>query len=113
MSPWRRGCQSACTGRQGDPRERLLQIVDLMYRRLRRALFRPPLEEPRGPPDRANGARPSFDAVAKLEMLYPMGQHGRSFEQTEQLVRDRSLGNPCLTRACLVGWERVGPAPLS
>ena len=67
---------------QGDPLEKLLEIVDF-------ELFRPVLAEAIGPTDRAKGGRPPFDAVLKLEMLYLMAQHGLSFEQTEHLVRDR------------------------
>ena len=67
---------------QGDPLEKLLEIVDF-------ELFRPVLDAAIGPSDRAKGGRPPFDAVLKLEMLYLMAQHGLSFEQTEHLVRDR------------------------
>ena len=67
---------------QGDPLEKLLEIVDF-------ELFRPVLDAAIGPNDRAKGGRPPFDAVLKFKMLYLMAQHGLSFEQTEHLVRDR------------------------
>jgi IS5 family transposase len=67
---------------QGDPLEKLLEIVDF-------ELFRPVLDATIGPSDRAKGGRPPFDAVLKFKMLSLMAQHGLSFEQTEHLVRDR------------------------
>lgn len=67
---------------QGDPLEKLLEIVDF-------ELFRPALDEALGGTDRAKGGRPPFDAVLKLKMLYLQAQHGLSFEATERLVRDR------------------------
>ena len=67
---------------QGDPLEKLLEIVDF-------ELFRPVLEATLGVGDRAKGGRPPFDAVLKFKMLYLQAQHGLSFEQTEHLVRDR------------------------
>jgi IS5 family transposase len=67
---------------QGDPLEKLLEIVDF-------ELFRPVLDEALGSMDRPRGGRPPFDAVLKLKMLYLQAQHGLSFEATEHLVRDR------------------------
>jgi len=67
---------------QGDPLEKLLEIVDF-------ELFRPALDAALGGTDRAKGGRPPFDAVLKLKMLYLQAQHGLSFEATERLVRDR------------------------
>ena len=67
---------------QGDPLEKLLEIVDF-------ELFRPVLAEAIVATDRAKGGRPAFDAILKFKMLYLMAQHGLSFEQTEHLVRDR------------------------
>jgi IS5 family transposase len=67
---------------QGDPLEKLLEIVDF-------DLFRPVLTEALGSVDRSKGGRPAFDAVLKLKMLYLQAQHGLSFEATERLVRDR------------------------
>jgi len=67
---------------QGDPLEKLLEIVDF-------ELFRPVLDEAFGGTDGAKGGRPPFDAVLKLKMLYLQAQHGLSFEATERLVRDR------------------------
>jgi len=67
---------------QGDPLEKLLEIVDF-------ELFRPVLAEAIGANDRARGGRPAFDAVLKFEMLYLLAQHGLSFEATAHLVRDR------------------------
>lgn len=66
---------------QGDPLEKLLEIVDF-------ELFRPVLDA-LAPGDRLRGGRPPFDAVLKFKMLYLLAQHGLSFEQTEHLVRDR------------------------
>ena len=67
---------------QGDPLEKLLEIVDF-------ELFRSVLDEALGIGDRSKGGRPPFDAVLKFKMLYLQAQHGLSFEQTEHLVRDR------------------------
>jgi len=67
---------------QGDPLEKLLEIVDF-------ELFRPVLDDALGGTDRLKGGRPPFDAVLKLKMLYLQAQHGLSFEATEHLVRDR------------------------
>ena len=67
---------------QGDPLEKLQEIVDF-------ALFRPVLDEALCSMDRPRGGRPPFDAVLKLKMLYLQAQHGLSFEATEHLVRDR------------------------
>jgi transposase, IS5 family len=67
---------------QGDPLEKLLQIVDF-------ELFRPVLDESLGGTDRSRGGRPPFDSVLKFKVLYLQAQHGLSFEQTEHLVRDR------------------------
>jgi transposase, IS5 family len=67
---------------QGDPLEKLLEIVDF-------ELFRPVLDEALGGTDRAKGGRPPFDAMLKFKMLYLQAQHGLSFEATEHLVRDR------------------------
>jgi len=67
---------------QGDPLEKLLEIVDF-------ELFRPVLDDALGGTDRLKGGRPPFDAVLKFKMLYLQAQHGLSFEATEHLVRDR------------------------
>ena len=67
---------------QGDPLEKLLEIVDF-------ELFRPVLSEALSSVDRSKGGRPPFDAVLKFKMLYLQAQHGLSFEATEHLVRDR------------------------
>ena len=67
---------------QGDPLEKLTEIVDF-------EMFRPVLAEALGRDRRPKGGRPPFDAVLKLKMLYLQAQHGLSFEQTERLVRDR------------------------
>jgi transposase, IS5 family len=67
---------------QGDPLEKLLEIVDF-------ELFRPVLDDTLGGTDKAKGGRPPFDAVLKFKMLYLQAQHGLSFEATEHLVRDR------------------------
>jgi IS5 family transposase len=67
---------------QGDPLEKLLEIVDF-------ELFRAVLNEAVGSMDRPRGGRPPFDAVLKFKMLYLQAQHGLSFEATEHLVRDR------------------------
>jgi transposase, IS5 family len=67
---------------QGDPLERLLEIVDF-------ELFRPVLNGALAGTDRSKGGRPPFDAVLKFKMLYLQAQHGLSFEATEHLVRDR------------------------
>ena len=67
---------------QGDPLEKLTQIVDF-------ELFRPVLSEALGSADRSKGGRPPFDAVLKFKMLYLQARHGLSFAQTEHLVRDR------------------------
>ena len=67
---------------QGDPLEKLQQIVDF-------ELFRPVLTMAIGAVDRSKGGRPPFDAILKLKMLYLQAQHSLSFEQTERLVRDR------------------------
>ena len=67
---------------QGDPLEKLLEIVDF-------ELFRPVLDEALRGAGRSKGGRPPFDAVLKFKMLYLQAQHGLSFEQTEHLVRDR------------------------
>ena len=64
---------------QGDPLEKLLEIVDF-------ELFRPVLEDALGGTDRSRGGRPPFDAVLKFKMLYLQAQHGLSFEATEHLV---------------------------
>ena len=65
---------------QGDPLEKLLEIVDF-------ELFRPVLDKTLDVSDRSSGGRPPFYAVLKFKML--QAQHGLSFEQTELLVRDR------------------------
>jgi IS5 family transposase len=67
---------------QGDPLEKLLEIVEF-------ELFRPVLDDALGGTDRLKGGRPPFDAVLKFKMLYLQAQHGLSFEATEHLVRDR------------------------
>ncbi|MDX6751451.1 IS5 family transposase [Geminicoccaceae bacterium 1502E] len=67
---------------QGDPLEKLLEVVDF-------ELFRPVLDEALGATERVKGGRPPFDTVLKLKMLYLQAQHGLSFERTEHLVRDR------------------------
>ena len=67
---------------QGDPLEKLLEVVDF-------ELFRPLLDEALPGADRSKGGRPPFDPVLKFKMLYLQAQHGQSFEQTEHLVRDR------------------------
>lgn len=67
---------------QGDPLEKLQEIVDF-------ELFRPVLSETLGSADRPRGGRPPFDAILKFKMLYLQAQHGLSFEATEHLVRDR------------------------
>jgi hypothetical protein len=67
---------------QGDPLEKLLEIVDY-------EIFRAVLNEALRPDERPKGGRPPFDAVLKFKMLYLMAQHGLSFEATEHLVRDR------------------------
>jgi len=67
---------------QGDPLEKLLEIVDF-------EIFRSVLKEALGSDERPQGGRPPFDAVLKLKMLYLQAQHGLSFEATEHLVRDR------------------------
>ena len=67
---------------QGDPLEKLTEIVDF-------ELFRPVLAEALGPDSRPRGGRPRFDAVLKLKMLFLQAQHGLSLEKTEHLVRDR------------------------
>jgi len=67
---------------QGDPLERLLEIVDF-------ELFRPVLDGALGGADRSRGGRPPFDTVLKFKMLYLQARHGLSFEATERLVRDR------------------------
>ncbi len=66
---------------QGDPLEKLLEIVDF-------ELFRAVLNEAVGSMDRPRGGRPPFDAVLKFKMLYLQAQHELSFEATEHLVRD-------------------------
>ena len=58
---------------QGDPLEKLQQIVDF-------ELFRPVLMEALGGGERLKGGRPPFDAVLKLKMLHLQAQHGLSFE---------------------------------
>jgi transposase, IS5 family len=67
---------------QGDPLEKLLEIVEF-------ELFRPVLDDALGGTDRSKGGRPPFDAMLKFKMLYLQAQHGLSFEATEHLVRDR------------------------
>ncbi len=67
---------------QGDPLEKLLEIIDF-------ELFRPILEEALDIADRSKGGRPPLDAELKFKMLYLQAQHGLSFEQTKHLVRDR------------------------
>lgn len=67
---------------QGDPLEKLLEIVDF-------EIFRVVLNDTLGPDERPRGGRPPFDAVLKFKMLYLQAQHGLSFEATEHLVRDR------------------------
>jgi IS5 family transposase len=67
---------------QGDPLEKLLEIVEF-------ELFRPALDDAVGGTDRLKGGRPPFDAMLKFKMLYLQAQHGLSFEATEHLVRDR------------------------
>jgi transposase len=67
---------------QGDPLEKLLEIVDF-------EIFRAVLREALGTDERPRGGRPPFDPVLKFKMLYLQAQHGLSFEATEHLVRDR------------------------
>jgi hypothetical protein len=67
---------------QGDPLERLLEIVDF-------EIFRAVLNEALGPDEWPKGGRPPFDGVLKFKMLDLQAQHGLSFAATEHLVRDR------------------------
>ena len=67
---------------QGDPLEKLTQIVDF-------EMFRPIVTESLGPNDRRQGGRPAMDAIVKLKMLFLQARHGLSLEKTEHLLRDR------------------------
>ena len=67
---------------QGDPLEKLAEIVDF-------EMFRPVLIAAVGPDDRPRGGRPPMDAVLKLKMLFLQARHGLSLEKTEHLLRDR------------------------
>jgi transposase len=67
---------------QGDPLEKLTEIVDF-------EMFRPVLAAALGPDGRPKGGRPSIDPVLKFRMLFLQAQHGLSLERTEHLVRDR------------------------
>lgn len=69
----------------GAPVETLLQIVDV-------ALFRSVLDKALEPSDRANGGRPPFRGLLKLEMLHLAAPH--VFAQQKQRLKlvSRNIG---------------------